>query len=364
MKNEKLTFEEVAKILLAKDMRTIKSYVERGLIPAVKINNDEYIESVDLIEKLGIKNFDEPFMSAREAEKFLSFKYNLTCHTCEMKRIPFYRLKNLEKAMLFFRKSELEIWKNREGELSFEYDTSLLDDIHRHHILKMSWKLTNITILNNLDAQENMVASLFLKGVSVEKIAEKLGVSKITLKKTLSKIERRLIRVSIYYSKIIDLFEKNDLFRRYSEEELPSFIEGISRREKEVLEKEKDLFDREKDLRLYLEVIKKHSGEEFVSTDQVVGKYDSFLEKNVLDDVFDHDVRNINCLRFEIGDLTVREFLLNFSRKDILKFRNYGPKSSRSFEKVLADNGYPLKKETSYSKKELREIEIKKILKL
>lgn len=362
METRMLSFEEVAKILLAKDMRTIKSYVERGLIPAVKINNDEYIESVDLIEKLGIKNFDEPFMSAREAEKFLNFKYNLTCHTCEMKRIPFYRLKNLEKAMLFFRKSELEIWKNRKDELSLEYNAVLLSDTHRDHLLKMSWKLTNITVLNNLNATERDVAFLFLKGISIEKIVEKLGVSKIMLKKTISKIERRLIRVSVYYSKIIDLFEKNDLFRRFSQEELPSFVEGISKREKEILEKEKDLFEREKDIRLYLEIIKKYSGQEFLSTHEIINKYDSFLEKNVLDESLDHDTKTINCFKYEVGDMTIRDFLLSFSRKDILRFRNYGPKSSRGFENFLAENGYPLKKNDLYSRSELREIEIKKML--
>ena len=315
-----LSLKEVAEILCKKDVRSIKSYIEEGLIPSIEINKEHYVVPEELANKLGVENFDEKFIDANGATEFLG-ENQLTAAFCEAKQIPFYRLKNAKGFALLFRKSELEIYKNRINQLTLEYVPVLLENIHRDNLLRDAWHIIK-ELLFSVPDRHAEIYGLFLQGMDIEKISIKFNLTKERTRQIIEKSTTKLSLLAVKFSKIVRFYLEGDL----SIDEISDFIRSYPNKIFEINQKEKSLLLLKEELVNFL-------GKEIDST-FTAEKVNSILKKKISE--FDLSVRTLGCLL--AAEVETLEDLCSFNKNDILKFRNFGKKSLTELECLLKEN--------------------------
>lgn len=336
---KQLTIDEVADIFRATP-RTINSYIEEGLIPSTKIDDSSHIFLEELAQKLGVKDFNEPFITSKEAQEFLESNKIFDAAFCKKEGIPFYRLSNSKETKLLFRKSELEIWKNRRDELSLEYDPIMLSDIHRDNLLKYAWHVVK-KILFHLPERDAEIYDLFLCGATLEEVAIKSDFSKLRVKQIIEKSTRELSFFAMEFSKIIKLYLESGL----SIDEISEFIKNYSYKVSEINKKEKTLLILKEEFVNFLE---KEMSDDFVSE-----KTNPILKKKLRD--FDLSVRALNCLK--AAEVETLEELCSFEKNDLLKFRNFGKKAMSEIVKfVEEENGFSFGMTSNQANKKAQEI--------
>ena len=289
--NEKLTFEEVAERLCQKDARSVKSYVENGLLKAVKVENDFLIEEVLLAKAMGVIDLVEPFIKKSEAEKLIGFELNYDI--CKKKNISFYRMANMQKSALLFRKSDIDLWLEKTNEIGLEYVPHTLHQITRDNILRFLAEI--ISVLWPEKRREEQIFIDYLRGDTYEDIAERRDITRERVRQIVHHFHRRMSVVRRFIKDWQETLKENGM-----ENETPQAILG----------KIKDL----------------------------VKPKDLFLDL----DMREHDisVRAFNALK-AAGVLTMRDLLKNFKNPDdLLKFRCFGRKSLIELDEFIRKHGY------------------------
>lgn len=169
--NQKLTFEQVRDILLVKDMRTVKSYVKNGWIPEIAIDEENFtIDAVALAKEMGVKNFNEPFISSKEAHEMLELPIGRINESyCKNKGLNYYRLKNSLKTELLFRKSEIDSYLSMKlKHFPFEYEKVA----RLKYFLELSGFLEKVAKVANLTDQQREIFLAYLSGANLDNISK------------------------------------------------------------------------------------------------------------------------------------------------------------------------------------------------
>jgi DNA-binding CsgD family transcriptional regulator len=345
---KKLTLDEVAKILCT-SVRTVKSYVAQGLLPLISIFENEYIDFEGLAERLGVKDFNEPFIATAEARESIAID-NLTAEVCKKKGIPFYRLKNSGGVVLLFRKSELEIWKNRYDELILEYNPTMLNDIHRDNLLRTSWYLVEYASWS-IAPRERDILARFMRGKSCKEIGGEFDLTPNRIREILSKAVRRMKHTSRLLKILRGL---NDVeasewsFLEVDErvEQLKNLLEfekKLSEREKNLSEKEADLSKREgrnnSKIRTLCNLLKDEESKKIVADfflDRNFNPSSDIIKRKIVD--CDFSYRALNALTSS-GITTIGE-LISYTRRDLIKFNNLGEKTADEIVDYVISLGY------------------------
>ncbi len=248
---KRLTIKEVTNILLKKDYRTIMSYVEKGLIPKIALDEKNMtIDSALLAKELGVEDFDEPFIDENLVREILELPKKINLHKfCKDAGINMYQLSNKHSQKFFFRESDI---KNH-AEIKIELLPFELEKQSRKNIaVLISEQLIVINIITGT-ARSAEVLKEFINGYNLKEIGERLGISRERVRQILFLTKKRLSSKSEiikewlnvwgdsrfanmrpenilkYTERIVaENFElKNKLLEKISEEEIGKTISGI-----------------------------------------------------------------------------------------------------------------------------------------
>ena len=321
---KELTLREVADILLKNDIRTIESYIAKGWIPEIAYDKSNMaVDAVILAEKLGVKNFDEPFINETEARGILnlSAKVNIISFF-KKKGINMYRLANITGSTYLFRKSDLM----KHIELKLELIPYGIEGSARKNTLESLVSL--FPAFAHLVKIERGVKILkaYIEGGTMEEIGKGYDFTRERTRQILEATKKNYIKVMFKISKWMRVFESTE----YATMEPERIIE--------LLEEGKRLKKENAVLREHINQ-NNNSGEsiEQAPVEQILAKVE-LLEKPIKE--FDISVRTLNILKS--ADIKNLNDLKQYSASDVMKFRGAGPIILAEIVKLLEQNGEKL----------------------
>lgn len=324
MSKERLSLNEVKDILLKDDVRTIVSYIGKGLIPEIAYNEkDMSIDAVILADTIGVKDFTEPFISGTEARVILNLPETANIYNfCKKKRINIYRLEDVKGAEYLFRKSDLDKYTG----LSFELHPFAIEEIQRKNIMKVISEM--FPMISRIFETERGVQILerYLEGETLEEIGRIHDLTRERVRQILGKTILRTRHRTPIVSKWFKVFSKTEYVTMDPEKVL------------ELLERNKNLESENIILRTSLDAELKLSNSEHKSVEEILKKQ-SILKKPVTE--LDFSVRALNTLK--ASDMGTLEAIVKFSEFELLQVKRFGQKSLDEVKDVLALHGLTLK---------------------
>lgn len=311
MKKRTLSLEEIAKIL-CHSTETIKRYAKRGELPKIEGDDESLAFSEEEIaEKFGLENLDEPFIDIKKASEITGLKKDSIYHHVlkSKNHLPHYKLKSVfgkKGAVKFlFRESELKEWIRPKILIcsSGYYNRKYKEDLLKEMINSALFVNKKLEFLNN--REKNILENFPLD----EKNLSEIGIGKW--------YARRIFNRS--YHKIKQKFQS-----------LPQLIEE----NKKYLER----------IRMLEEKVKMLGGGKNMSYSEIK------MENNILRayatplENADLSVRAYNCLQAAEAK-TLGDVVVNYSEKDLLRFRNTGRKTVDKIKSVLEKYGLRLKED-------------------
>ena len=319
-----LSLNEVKDILLKDDVRTIVSYIGKGLIPEIAYNEkDMSIDAVILADTIGVKDFTEPFISGTEARVILNLPETANIYNfCKKKRINIYRLEDVKGAEYLFRKSDLDKYTG----LSFELHPFAIEEIQRKNIMKVISEM--FPMISRIFETERGVQILerYLEGETLEEIGRIHDLTRERVRQILGKTILRTRHRTPIVSKWFKVFSKTEYVTMDPEKVL------------ELLERNKNLESENIILRTSLDAELKLSNSEHKSVEEILKKQ-SILKKPVTE--LDFSVRALNTLK--ASDMGTLEAIVKFSEFELLQVKRFGQKSLDEVKDVLALHGLTLK---------------------
>jgi hypothetical protein len=332
-----ISIDRAAEILLASDVRTIKSYVEKGLIPRIKIDKGGLsIDAIKLAEKLGVEDFTEPFINAEEARKVIGVEKKLSKDFCERKGIPFSCLfeDGTKGVRLLFRRSLLEAWAKKQ-KLNIEEGVGWIEDLARfqfHDIIYPIFEVFSRYLFN--ERLQAIMRAYLVDGQSVEGVATRFDLSRVRTRQLIEKAKTRIMSIAFRTGQWAETLKGSEL-----EMFLPNQIIELWKDEQQKVatlnQQNSDLSILNKELssKLPPDVVKEIINRlKFKTVDPV-------LQTPV--EELDISVRQFNCLK--VAQIKTLGDLLKYSADDLAKFRNFGRKSIGFLEEILREKGYSLK---------------------
>lgn len=332
--NNKLTLQQVADILLCKDIRTINSYIEKGLIPEIAIDKENCtIDTQILAQKMGVLDFKEPFISEVEAKEILGIDHKSPISSfCKKHGINMYRLSSSGGSRFLFRKSDLQDKNKMElTALPIALQNIIMDENFQQIVLFLDKiKKTNLVYYSEREAA---IFFLHLKGKSTKEIAEEIStpdypVSSSWVLSRLNRFTRKMKSKLSYFCVLMDTFEDTEYFG----------MEPVK-----ILENFKNLKKENEEMREYVDSLKKRGllieeEQEIVKTPEEI-KREELLSTHIKD--LDLSVRLYNTLKdaeyYTLGDI------VDLTPEDVLRIRNSGKKNLQELINFLESMGLKLK---------------------
>lgn len=312
--NQKLTFEEVMDILLVKDMRTIKSYVKDGWIPEIAIDKENFtIDAVALAKEIGVLNFDEPFISSKEAHEMLGLRQgSINQPFCKSKGLSYYRLKNSFKMELLFRKSEIESYLSTKlNYFPFEYEKV----VRLKYFLELNGFLESVADIADLSDNHRAIFLAYLNGENLDNLSKIHNSSKSSIRKTLDITLRKNISKLYFTSSWMKALREAN-FLHIEPTKLVEYVNDLQKvkRENQILKERLKVYE-----------------------PKTIDETEAEIKlRKLLDTPIEHldiGVRVYNCLR----DNNIKTFgdITRIRKSDFLKYKNAGKKSLVEVEELL-----------------------------
>lgn len=318
---KRLTITEVADILLTKDPRTIKSYVLKGLIPQIAFDeNTLTIDSVLLAKELGVKNFDEPFISEDSARNILGLSEKNNIHKfCKDNGINMYRLGNSIGNKFIFRESDFEEHIKAKLEL-LPYALEVKSRKNLASLIANS--LVATTKLFNLGRAADIL-EMYISGYDIDKLGDRFELTGERVRQVLFKTTSRLRYRSGLIQSWIKVFSPTIYASMPAEEVLKSLIKL-----------------KEENLVLTEALLTKVGKDELKKIISTMDMEELEILNTPVEDL-DLSVRLLNTLKF----LEIEKFrdILKYSASDFAKYRNCGKKSLIELEALVREKGFKLK---------------------
>ncbi len=329
--NKKFKLDQIAEILLVKDTRTIKDYVEKGLIPKIELDNGSLtIGAQELAKALNVTDFNEKFISAKDAQKIFSLETPLTEMICLKKGIPFFCLgeRNKKGRKLLFKESLLRAWIQK-SQVMLNVDINWIENLQRERLLSQIRPILEILAKSTGFGGRwtKDITKAYFYGASQQEIAYKTGLSNDKIQQVLQKMNRRMIYTTKKISEWVSNLDENDyglvidpqsLFR-----ELESFKKQNIRLQAELLQAQSLI--REKGLKF-----------SFDPNDKIVDDPNILTPVKQLD--LSKQIQNI----LKVSEIKTFGEMLELSKFDYLKLRNFGKKSLIELQNFLKEKGYKL----------------------
>lgn len=322
-----LTFNQVKEILLIKDTRTLLSYIEKGLIPRIAVDESVMIIDQELLAReMNVENFDEPFISHAESAKLLDVpEKSLNAKFCKKKGLTYYRLRNGLKQELLFRKSDIE---------KFLAPTIEGVPLNVQRLQLLTTQLEQVSFFHKVGerllymSEERLtIYQMYLSGEDFECIAKKADLTKERVRQILYKLIRR---TSCSLEKI-EAWGKAFHDAEYLGWDPKGFVAYVKRLESENFALRKQVE----------QCTCKNQEDEVQELSEEEHKRAEMLGKNIQD--LDLSVRAYNCLRAArietFGDL------IQYTPRDLTRFRFFGRKSLIEIEELVASFGFSLAKD-------------------
>lgn len=311
-----LTLGEVEKILLIKNSHTVPSYIKKGIIPKIAINkNSNAIDANFLAKKLGVENFEEPFIDQAEARVILGISDKVDIVSfCKRKGINMYRISSIRGVRYLFRESDLA----KHTSFQLEFFPFELEEKEKRTFRKLSNNFLSqmISLFESSRTVEIFIS--YLSGENLEDIGKKYGVGGERVRQIL---ERNL-------EKLTERFEKmhgwTEAFRgtKYVTMDPKSFVQTVKNLEFE----NSYLHDKVKEMTI-----------EFGEETQIPLEILEIKISNL-----DISVRAKNCLHD--ADVFTLKDLQKYKVSHLRKIRNLGTRSIDEILGVIAEYGLILEK--------------------
>src|SRR5258706_9293778 len=187
---KRLTLDEIKDILLLKQTTTIQSYVKKGWIPKIAYDEKNMtVDAVILAKKLGVKNFNEPFVHEAAARYTLGLSpINNIFSFCQREKINIYRLGTKGGVRYLFRESDLKKYTEVKLEL---LTFGIEDEVRKNIAYLIAQSFLTVTKLTN-NERSTMVLQRYVQGKSFKKIGEELSISTDTARQTFNKAVKKL----------------------------------------------------------------------------------------------------------------------------------------------------------------------------
>ena len=324
-KKQVLTFEEVKEILLLKDIRTIHSYVNKGLIPKIAVNESVMVIDQELLAlEMNVEDFDEPFISHAKAAEIIGIsRRSLDIRFCKKKGLSYYRLKNGIKQELLFRKSDIK-----------KFLTPTLEGVplNVRKIEQLIAQLEQVNFFKNvgegllyMSERDLEIFQMYLFGNDLEYIAKSVGL----VKERVRQIVYKLIRRTFYSLRNIENWIealKDAEYIDWNPKEFVAYVEKLQAENFNLKKHREQCTCKNQEIE-----IQKLSEEEI--------RRAKILEKSIQD--LDLSVRAYNCLH--AAEIKTFGELITYSTCDLLKIRNFGKKSILEIEELVDSFGFSMK---------------------
>lgn len=328
--NEKkrLTLEQVAEILLQKDIRTVRSYIEKGWIPQIAYNKEDMsVDAVLLAEQMGVENFDEPFITEDQAIESLNFESrHKFVHFCQKNGINVYRLANKIGVRYLFRASDLQ--KCLDLELTL-LPFALEQSVRRNTLSAISETLSALAVLVD-DERGLRIITSYLEGSSVDEIHRNYSnLTRERVRQILASTLRRVNHRAKDVKKWIHVFSKTK-YSQIPPGEVLNLINELQAQNSFYKEK----FDKILNGADPKQVLAEYSEPEDIERNKLLNMHISDL---------DLGVRAYNMLK--AAEITILGELVSFHFEDLLKFRNVGKKTETELRELVNEKGLKFKGE-------------------
>ncbi len=312
----KMTSEEVLTTLGVSDMRTLLNNKD---FPKPLFEGDKIMfRKKQLCKYFNVDNMDEPFITLKEAAKFLDLKETRLSNFSLMGRVPNYRVKSIKGSGYLYRKSELEKIKNVRIEGNVEFVNNFAgSEILRSFFLKFITKYEAVFPQKDYD----IVCKYLIQGWNLAEIGAKVGLSRERVRQIIEKATKRLTNDKYFHPL-------------------------------EYVELERKLAQKDMEIK-YLKATYGIKDDKLDMTDGQTDFVTKFLCQRIED--LDLTVRAYHCLH-DAGVVNVYD-LAEFCYKDdfrtLSKIRNSGKRTVDEVRDLLKDFNKKLKSETLIDLKDL-----------
>lgn len=323
---ERLTFEEVAEILLKKDIYSIKCYVKKGLIPEIAVDEKSMtIDAEILARSIGVLNFDEPFINEKRAREILNIqKPKSILYFCKKKNINVYRITEAKGVAILFRESDLQ----KHAKINIELLPHGVEDIARKNVttlLGAIFPTLNIFINNN--ERDAEIFQKYFEGASLAELGETYSLSTERIRMIIEDTKKKSRHSIIRLKRFISIFGDTE-YKRMT----PDAILRLLKEEKRLREENAVLLK-------HLELNSGNTLKTEIQLEEIL-KREKTLQKKLSE--FDLSTRTLNILRSK--SIETLSDLEKYSEADILGIRNAGKKVVKEIHNLITELGLNFKK--------------------
>lgn len=301
--SQKITMDELKKLLIINNNRTIDSYVSKKLIPCeYDLDGNTLFDRKQILSILGLKpDNDEPLITSKEAIQILGINHlNKLGSFLKSRKIPHYVIKNEKGMQRYFLRSEIDAALK----FSYEWDNDFPDYVARTFFLAETIKfIFNTSLISGLtDYEQKLLDDIIFHKKSLKEKAEEDGVSRERIRQKFQLACKKVnFGIRILVQKINN-------------------VKNIS------LENEK--FKIENKI-----LLEKLNDEQYTE----IGHANTLNAYDLKITHFDLSVRCLNALKDMEVDTLGR--LTEMSRDDVRKYRKVGYKTVQEIDRLLLQNG-------------------------
>lgn len=304
-----LSAGELKPKLLIKSDGTIEAYVREGILPQpVEITDDGNMlfDKQEILDLLGVKSLEEPFINAKEAAKILGCNEVTVTLNARKGRIPHYFLKNAQGNRKLYLRSEIEAAKKYTIRWSTEFANHIAKEKRMKDILA-GLIGTRIDLLP--EPESKVLYCIMVKDMTVKETAEKNSLNPYYVRFAFDRAARRMI------SKLHTLNERLEKVRQIEQEN-----QTLKNRLEPFLQEEERL------RAIQEEEMRKAALPEALRSTLAMKINESELSKRIQ-----------NCCKY--ADILTVEDLVRLSRNRFLGIRNAGEKCASEVDQFLLSHG-------------------------
>lgn len=282
----------------------------------------------EVARHFNIENFDEPFITLKEAAEFLGINPPHLQSLIGRKEVPFYRLKSTKGSGYLFRKSEIEFL----NEIKIEGNTDFVNYFIGTDIMRDLFSLFIKEHFKDMSTvrEYEILCMYFFDRCNFEVIAQKTDLTRERVRQIFNKSVRRL------RGRIISATRSN----------LLELERSIIHKDIEISHLKKLLKNDKPNI-----ILDDNYSEHIDSIGEI---YVKFLSQSLYDE--DISVRAMNCLKsidyYTVYDLLINHNSYNNGFKELLRLRNMGKKTANELIPFVKSKEQELEKLTGVSTKE------------
>jgi|SRR3989344_8645396 len=323
-----ISLEAVAQLLHYKDStyRQFIGAVKRGVMPQPEVSEylDMYFSKEKIMQWIGAKDLNEPFIGMEHACSILGVNKDKLVRMCRNKEIPLYQIflgENKRCPKYLFRASEIVSARN----ISIKWNIGFYSKNERVQTLeRIAGQIIPLKISKSILGEKDhlIVSRRVLESKTFEEIGAEFDLTRERIRQIYEVGFRRLHRVvkeiGLRLGKYEAMQAENMLIK--------SQVFALEVQNAELRKK----FNRQNDLPPVIS----SNPVVVVPENPDLAKAQKFLLSKIQD--LDLSVRALNCI--EAANVSYGYELTSLSKHDLLKFRNFGPKSLKEIEEVMAEN--------------------------